>query len=84
MRKGHCRPHRPPRYRLGCIRPVSGLTSDNADESPSHVAVCFGSRMIQTTQWRMIRRYSFTVAGAAPALRIRKDGRTGFPFHSRG
>lgn len=36
------------------------------------------------TQWLMIRRYSLTVAGAAPALRIQMDGRTGFPFHSRG
>jgi hypothetical protein len=39
---------------------------------------------LTNTQWQMIRRYSLTVAGAAPGLRIRKDVRTGFPFHSRG
>jgi hypothetical protein len=35
------------------------------------------------TQWPLIRRYSFTVAGAAPGLVLseRLKTRTGFPFN---
>lgn len=80
MRRGHYRPGRPPRYPVGCLRPVSGLTSEYFRRIA--FPFTFDCGAIGVEQWQLIRLTRLPLRGQ------RRDGsswnldeRTGFPFH---